>query len=117
MSHQTNNHRALAPFREDSPRNALTGGVVSFICLSIPLKPNLKIALRVKYGFMSAPGTRTSNLVAAAGTEGGDMMRIEHLRESYPYVTALGAQNASPPTRRLYPLMVGTSYMGYEALS
>lgn len=59
-----------------------TGDVVSFICLSIPLKPNLKIALSVKYGFMSAPGTLTSNLVAAGGTEGGDIMRTEHPRES-----------------------------------
>jgi hypothetical protein len=51
--------------------------------------------------FMSAPGTRISNRVAAGGTEGGLMMRTLAARESYPYVTAFGAQNASPPTRRL----------------
>lgn len=84
VSHQANDIRALASFREEASLNALAGGVVSFICFSIPLKPNLKIALRVKYGFMSAPGTRTSNLVAASGTKGGDMMRIEHARESKP---------------------------------
>lgn len=50
---------------------------------------------------MSAPGTRTSKRVADTGTLGGEMMRIDAARESYPYVTALGAQNASPPTRRL----------------
>lgn len=77
VSHQINNHQALTSFLEDFC-NTLTGGIVSFICLSIPLKPNLKIAVRAKYGFMSAPGTRTSNLVAAGGTEGGDMMRTEH---------------------------------------
>lgn len=37
-------------------------------------------------------------------------MRIDADRESYPYVTAFGAQKASPPTNRLYPLIVGTSY-------
>jgi hypothetical protein len=84
VSHQANGNRALASFREEASLNALAGGVISFICFSIPLKPNLKIALRVKYGFMSAPGTRTSNLVAAGGTEGGDMMRTEHARESKP---------------------------------
>lgn len=55
----------------------------------------------MKYGFMSAPGMRTSKRVAAGGTDGGAMMRIDAARESYPYVTAFGAQNASPPTRRL----------------
>jgi hypothetical protein len=50
---------------------------------------------------MSAPGTRTSSLVADGGTDGGEIMRMEAARESYPYVTALGAQKASPPTRRL----------------
>jgi len=100
-NHRVNDNRALASFREEASCNALTGGVVNFICFSIPLKPNLKIALMARYGFMSAPGTLTSNLVAAGGTEGGDMMRTEHPRASYPYVTALGAQNASPPTRRL----------------
>lgn len=68
---------------------------------SIPLNPNENIALRAKYGFISAPGTRISSLVAAGGTEGGEMMRMEAARESYPYETELGAQNVSPPTRRL----------------
>lgn len=116
VSYRANDNRALASFREEASLNVLAGGVVSFICFSIPLKPNLKIVLRVKYGFMSAPGTRTSNLVAAGGTTGGDMMRTEHARESKPYVTALGAQKASPPIRRLYPLTVGTSCIVYERL-
>jgi len=72
------------------------------------------MALNVKYGFMSAPGTRTSNLVADGGTDGGEMIRMEAARESYPYVMALGAQNASPPTRRLYPFMVGTICFLYQ---
>ena len=50
---------------------------------------------------MSAPGIRTSILVAAGGTEGGEIIRMDAARESYPYVTAFGAQNASPPTSRL----------------
>lgn len=67
------------------------------------------MALKAKCGFISAPGTRTSKRVADGGTEGGDIMRMEAARESYPYVTALGAQKASPPTNLLYPLTVGTS--------
>lgn len=31
---------------------------------------------------MSAPGTRISRRVAAGGTDGGEMMRIEAARES-----------------------------------
>lgn len=50
---------------------------------------------------MSAPGTRISSLVADGGTDGGEITRTEAARESYPYVTELGAQKASPPTRRL----------------
>ena len=50
---------------------------------------------------MSAPGIRISSLVAAGGTEGGEMILTEAARESYPYVMALGAQKASPPTSRL----------------
>ena len=75
----------------------------------MPLNPRANIALKAKYGFMSAPGTRISNRVADGGTEGGEIIRTELARESYPYVTALGAQKASPPTSRLYPLIVGTS--------
>jgi len=75
----------------------------------MPLKPRAKIALKAKCGFISAPGTRTSKRVAGKGTEGGDIMRIEAALESYPYVTALGAQKASPPISLLYPLIVGTS--------
>lgn len=78
----------------------------------MPLRPSRNTALRAKYGFISAPGTLISNLVAEGGTDGGESMRIEAARESYPYVIALGAQNASPPTSRLYPLMVGTNYLG-----
>lgn len=79
------------------------------IFFSMPRNPSKKMVLRVKYGFISAPGMRTSSLVAAGGAEGGEMSRIEAARESYPYVTELGAQKASPPTSRLYPLIVGTS--------
>lgn len=68
------------------------------------------MALRAKCGFMSAPGTRISRRVAAGDTEGGEISRTDAARESYPYVTAFGAQNASPPTSLLYPLIVGTSY-------
>ena len=50
----------------------------------MPLSPNPKIALKAKYGFMSAPGTRTSNRVADGGTDGGEMIRTEPARESYP---------------------------------
>lgn len=63
--------------------------------------PSWKMALMAKWGFMSAPGTRTSSLVADGGTEGGEIMRIETARESYPYVIELGAQKVSPTTRRL----------------
>jgi len=42
------------------------------------------MALRAKYGFISAPGIRTSNRVAAGGQDGGAMIRIEAARESYP---------------------------------
>lgn len=42
------------------------------------------MALRAKYGFMSAPGTRTSNRVAEGGADGGEIMRIDAARESYP---------------------------------
>lgn len=42
----------------------------------------------------SAPGTRTSNLVAYPGASGGPRIRIEAARESYPYEARLGAQNA-----------------------
>lgn len=44
-------------------------------------------------------------------------MRIEAARESYPYVIAFGAQNASPPTRRLYPLIVGTTWFQGQSRS
>ena len=50
--------------------------------LSIPLIPNAKMALRAKYGFMSAPGTRTSRRVASGGTDGGEIIRMEAARES-----------------------------------
>lgn len=36
------------------------------------------------------------------------MIRTDAMRELYPYVHALGAQNVSPPTRRLQSLIVGT---------
>ena len=78
-----------------------TGGPGSGRRRAIPRMPSAKIALIAKYGFMSAPGTRTSRRVAAGGTDGGAMSRTDAARESYPYVTAFGAQNASPPTSRL----------------
>ena len=78
-----------------------TGGPGRASFFSIPRMPSANIALMAKYGFMSAPGTRTSMRVAAGGTDGGEMSRTEAARESYPYVTAFGAQNASPPTSRL----------------
>jgi hypothetical protein len=59
------------------------------------------MALNAKYGFMSAPGILISKRVALGGTLGGQMIRIDAARESKPYVTAFGAQKASPPTRRL----------------
>jgi hypothetical protein len=43
--------------------------------------------------YMSAPVILISNLVADGATEGGEIMRTDAARESYPYVTALGAQN------------------------
>jgi hypothetical protein len=70
------------PFFLSSGVKWLNGGPGSSNFFSIPLKPSKKIALSAKYGFISAPGMRTSNLVAAGGTEGGDMMRIEAARES-----------------------------------
>jgi len=42
------------------------------------------MALRAKYGFISAPGMRTSIRVAGGGQDGGEMIRIEAARESYP---------------------------------
>lgn len=69
-------------FLDGSLRYVLIGGLVNSISFSMPLKPNLKMALSTKYGFISAPGTRTSKRVAAGGTEGGDIMRTEAARES-----------------------------------
>ena len=40
------------------------------------------MALIAKYGFMSAPGTLTSIRVAAGGTDGGEMIRMDAARES-----------------------------------
>ena len=88
----------------------LIGGPGRAILFWMPLKPRAKMALKAKCGFISAPGTRTSKRVAGKDTEGGEIMRMEAALESYPYVTALGAQKASPPMRRLYPLIVGTSW-------
>jgi hypothetical protein len=70
------------PFFLSSGVRWLMGGPGNWIFFSIPLRPNKKMALRAKYGFISAPGMRTSNLVAAGGTEGGEMMRIDAARES-----------------------------------
>lgn len=55
---------------------------MSLSFLSMPLRPRRKTALKAKYGFISAPGIRTSNLVAEGGTEGGERIRIDAARES-----------------------------------
>lgn len=74
----------------------------------------------------SAPGTRTSNRVAESGTPGAERIRIDAARESYPYdavsgahiayncqagyaprQSKIGVRRTSPPSRRLYELMVG----------
>jgi len=60
----------------------LIGGPGKGICLLIPLRPSKKMALIAKYGFMSAPGIRTSNRVALGGHEGGEMIRMDAARES-----------------------------------
>jgi len=77
------------------------GGPGNGILFLIPLKPSEKMALKAKCGIISAPGIRISKRVALGGAIGGQMMRIDAARESKPYVTAFGAQKASPPTRRL----------------
>ena len=64
--------------------NCPIGGPGNLSFFSIPRIPNRNTALSAKYGFMSAPGTRTSRRVAEGGTEGGEMMRTEAARESYP---------------------------------
>lgn len=48
----------------------------------MPRRPSAKTAARAKYGFMSAPGTRTSRRVALGGTDGGAIMRTDAARES-----------------------------------
>jgi hypothetical protein len=40
-------------------------------------------------------------------TPGGEMSRIDAARESYPYDEVSGAHIASPPSKRLYELMLG----------
>ena len=58
------------------------GGHGSGSFFSMPRMPSANTAASAKYGFMSAPGTRTSKRVAAAGTDGGAMMRMDAARES-----------------------------------
>lgn len=58
------------------------GGPVILSFFSIPRRPSAKIALMAKYGFISAPGTRTSRRVAYRGTEGGEIIRMDAARES-----------------------------------
>lgn len=89
------------PLFLSSALSCATGGPGSVVRRSIPRIPSRNTAASAKYGFMSAPGTRTSSRVAAGGTDGGLSTRTDAARESYPYVTAFGAQNASPPTSRL----------------
>lgn len=60
----------------------LIGGQGSASFFSIPLNPRAKTALKAKYGFISAPGTLISIRVAAGGTEGGEIIRIDAARES-----------------------------------
>jgi hypothetical protein len=55
---------------------------------------------------MSAPGTRILNRVTDSETDGGEMIRTEPARELCPF----GAKKVSPPTSRLYSLIVGTSW-------
>jgi hypothetical protein len=45
--------------------------------------------------------------VAAGPTPGGEMSRIDAARESYPYDEVSGAHIASPPSKRLYELILG----------
>jgi hypothetical protein len=52
------------------------------VLLSMPRRPRAKIAASAKYGFISAPGTRTSSRVALGGTDGGLIMRTDAARES-----------------------------------
>ena len=70
------------PVRLSSGVSWPTGGPGSARRRAMPRMPSAKIALSAKYGFMSAPGTRTSRRVAAGGTEGGEMSRTEAARES-----------------------------------
>ena len=58
------------------------GGPGNSNFFSIPRIPREKIALSAKYGFISAPGTRISSRVAAGGTDGGEIIRMEAARES-----------------------------------
>lgn len=64
----------------------------------------------------SAPGMRTSNRAAEGFTLGGEMIRTDAKRESYPYDAVSGAQYCSPPRRRLYELIVG-HIMGMTGVS
>src|ERR1700730_14520085 len=93
--------RLTFPLALSAGVNALRGGPGSRSFSAMPRRPSAKMALSAKYGFMSAPGTRISRRVADGTTDGGETIRTDAARESYPYVTAFGAQNASPPTRRL----------------
>jgi hypothetical protein len=63
------------------------GGKGSTIFLLIPRNPSRKIALSAKCGCTSAPGTRISRRVDVGEHDGGEMMRTEAARQSYPYVT------------------------------
>jgi hypothetical protein len=60
----------------------LTGGPGSGVLFSMPRSPREKTAANAKYGFMSAPGTRTSSRLALGGTDGGLRIRTEAARES-----------------------------------
>lgn len=82
-----------------------SGGIEIFICFSTPRRPSARIAAKTRYGFASAPPTRTSNLVDLALPDGGAMSRIDASRCSRPHETVTGAQTFS--TRRLYEFIVG----------
>ena len=76
-----------------------SGGIEISNFFSTPRRPSARIAARTRYGFASAPPTRTSNLVALALADGGAISRIDASRCSRPHETVTGAQTFS--TKRL----------------